>query len=407
MKKTNVVIFNGGRGASTIIKNLISYNHINLTSIVNAYDDGKSTGEIRDFFKMLGPSDIRKVQKIMIPKNIKDYNSLIKIFDYRFKKNVKRKLLINDLNSFANGSKFITKNVTSSNVKIIKNLQKFTGIFLNELSKSESIKSKLFNFNDCSFMNCIYVGAYFSFNKDLEKAIHHISKLFNVKGNVLLNSNVNKKLVAIREDGKVLASEAQIVELRSNVRLEQIYLLNKYPNSNDFKNINIKKKKEILNRRSKIINASAQVIKAINQSNIIIYAAGTQHSSLLPTYFSKEISSSIARNKRAMKIFITNIGADFENPCYIASEYLKNAYRYLNQSIKKKYKYSELFSQVFINNPSQDTKNNYVKYDKDGFTNINTNLVVKKFELSNKPGFHNGKKIVDQIFYMYKKFKIL
>ena len=34
----------------------------NIYSIVNAYDDGKSTGTIRNFFKILGPSDIRKVQ---------------------------------------------------------------------------------------------------------------------------------------------------------------------------------------------------------------------------------------------------------------------------------------------------------------------------------------------------------
>ena len=38
-----------------------------ITSVVNAYDDGKSTGEIRKFFGMLGPSDIRKVQELMLP----------------------------------------------------------------------------------------------------------------------------------------------------------------------------------------------------------------------------------------------------------------------------------------------------------------------------------------------------
>ena len=51
----NVVILNGGRGASTIIPELIEKNNVKLTSIVNAYDDGKSTGEIRRFFSMLGP----------------------------------------------------------------------------------------------------------------------------------------------------------------------------------------------------------------------------------------------------------------------------------------------------------------------------------------------------------------
>ena len=62
----NIVIFNGGRGGTSIIPSLVSNPDIKLTSIVNAYDDGKSTGEIRDFFNMLGPSDIRKVQELML-----------------------------------------------------------------------------------------------------------------------------------------------------------------------------------------------------------------------------------------------------------------------------------------------------------------------------------------------------
>ena len=53
-----ITIFNGGRGASSIIDNLLSKKDIEITSIVNAYDDGKSTGEIRKYFNMLGPSDL-------------------------------------------------------------------------------------------------------------------------------------------------------------------------------------------------------------------------------------------------------------------------------------------------------------------------------------------------------------
>jgi 2-phospho-L-lactate transferase/gluconeogenesis factor (CofD/UPF0052 family) len=58
----NVVVLNGGRGAASIIPALLCREGLNVTSVVNAYDDGKSTGEIRRFFDMLGPSDIRKVQ---------------------------------------------------------------------------------------------------------------------------------------------------------------------------------------------------------------------------------------------------------------------------------------------------------------------------------------------------------
>ena len=80
----NVVVFNGGRGAGSFIPELFTDQNINLTSIVNAYDDGKSTGEIRDFFDMLGPSDLRKVQELMLPKNDTYYKPNLALFRYRF-----------------------------------------------------------------------------------------------------------------------------------------------------------------------------------------------------------------------------------------------------------------------------------------------------------------------------------
>ena len=55
-----ITIFNGGRGASSIINNLLSKKDIEITSIVNAYDDGKSTGEIRKYFML----DITIIQYI-------------------------------------------------------------------------------------------------------------------------------------------------------------------------------------------------------------------------------------------------------------------------------------------------------------------------------------------------------
>ena len=42
---------------------------------------------------------------------------------------------------------------------------------------------------------------------------------------MILTSIENKYLVALRENGDMLYSEAEIVELRSNVRIERIYLL--------------------------------------------------------------------------------------------------------------------------------------------------------------------------------------
>ena len=60
----NIVTINGGRGASETISALLSRQGLHVTSLVNAYDDGMSTGEIRRFFGMVGPSDIAPEMKI-------------------------------------------------------------------------------------------------------------------------------------------------------------------------------------------------------------------------------------------------------------------------------------------------------------------------------------------------------
>ena len=84
----NVVVLNGGRGAGTLIPELLKVKGVSLTSIVNAYDDGKSTGAIRKFFGMLGPSDIRKVQELMLPQSDINYDDHLHLFTYRYPENI-------------------------------------------------------------------------------------------------------------------------------------------------------------------------------------------------------------------------------------------------------------------------------------------------------------------------------
>ena len=96
----NIVILNGGRGASTIIPALISRQRLHVTSIVNAYDDGKSTGAIRRFFGMLGPSDIRKVQELMLSKDDPEHENYVTLFQYRFPLDCNREDVLEQLKLF-------------------------------------------------------------------------------------------------------------------------------------------------------------------------------------------------------------------------------------------------------------------------------------------------------------------
>mgnify|MGYP000692839374 CR=1 FL=1 len=221
----NVVILNGGRGASTIIPALLSKQRLYVTSVVNAYDDGKSTGAIRRFFGMLGPSDIRKVQELMLPKDDPDYENYVTLFQYRFSLDCNRKDVLEQLKLFSDSESMELVGIRLNNIRVREKLQSFLAEFLTGLNTIEKARQEQFDFADCSIMNCLYAGAFLASNRNIEQATVNIDRLFQLCGTVLPTSIEDKQLVAQRENGEILYSEAEIVELRSNVRVERIYLL--------------------------------------------------------------------------------------------------------------------------------------------------------------------------------------
>ena len=398
----NVVILNGGRGAAAVIPALLARQGLHVTSVVNAYDDGKSTGEIRRFFGMLGPSDIRKVQELMLPGDHPDCQANLHLFQYRFPQDSVREEVLAHLQAFANGEQpdLVGASITSSKVRSA--LQTFIAEFLAGLSAVEQVAGEQLNFSDCSIMNCLYAGAFLAFNRNIEQATLFIDHLFKLRGTVLPTSIEDKKLVALRENGQMLYSEADIVELRSNVRVERIYLLDKLLNKTRFETMSTANKRYYLERHHCYVGVSPRVKLALQQADIIIYSAGTQHSSLYPTYMSAGLAQAIADNHAAYKAFVTNIGADYETPSYKASDYIRGAHRYLNLSDSRDYSMDELFNVVLVNQSRLKADETYVEYDEGGFADIAVQRVVDAFESPTSPGKHDGVKVVQTILDLYE-----
>jgi len=398
----NVVILNGGRGAATIIPSLLANQRLHVTSVVNAYDDGKSTGVIRRFFGMLGPSDIRKVQKLMLPKNDPDHENYLTLFQYRFPLDCNHEDVLKQLKLFLDNESMELVGVHLNNKRVREKLKSFLAEFLAGLNTIEKARQEQFDFADCSIMNCLYAGAFLASNRNIEQATTSVDRLFQLRGTVLPTSIEDKKLVAQRENGEILYSEAEIVELRSNVRVEQIYLLDQILDKSTFEIIDNNEKRSYLERHHCYVGASPGVRLALQRAEIIIYAAGTQHSSLYPTYMSAGLAESISNNHSALKVFITNIGADYETPSYKASDYILGAHRYLNLSDERNYGMEELFDFIFINQSHFKDDETYVEYDEEGFHDISIQCLVDIFESEDNPGKHNGTKVVKTILDLYE-----
>jgi 2-phospho-L-lactate transferase/gluconeogenesis factor (CofD/UPF0052 family) len=146
---------------------------------------------------------------------------------------------------------------------------------------------------------------------------------------------------------------------------------------------------------------SPGVRRAVQEADVVIYAAGTQHSSLYPTYLATGLARSIADNKKAFKVFLTNIGADYETPTYMASDYIRGAHRYLNLSEDRCFEMGELFDVVLINNSRRKADESYVEHDALGFDEIPVRRVIGDFESDEAPGKHDGLRVVHSLLSLY------
>lgn len=399
----NVVIINGGRGAAALIPVLLAQQGINLTSVVNAYDDGKSTGDIRRFFRMLGPSDIRKVQELMLPEADADHEASLHLFRYRYPVDVSRTQALSELRAFADGTVDVIVGAYFTSEKISNALRRFVCEFLDGLAVSEKVMGEELALADCSIMNCLFAGAHLAFDRNFEAATKYIDKLFKLKGTVLPTSIEDKKLVALRENGEMLYCEAEIVELRSNVRIERIYLIDGSLDRQRFESLSLDEKRYYLQRSQSFVEVSVGVKHALQQADIVIYSAGTQHSSLYPTYLSSGLAAAIADNKEACKIFLTNIGADYETPTYKASDYIQGAFRYLNMSDQRTYEMSQLFDHVLVNVSRLKSDETYVEFDREAFEAMPVPLLLGNFESATSPGKHDGAAVIETVMALYAR----
>src|SRR5450755_1788384 len=97
--RIEVVLFSGGSGTQSITEALRRHPQISLRILINAYDDGHSTGRLRKFIPgMLGPSDVRKNLSRLMPGTDNCHHALKKLSDVRLPLGISRKDALDVLN---------------------------------------------------------------------------------------------------------------------------------------------------------------------------------------------------------------------------------------------------------------------------------------------------------------------
>jgi len=119
MKK--IVAIGGGTGTFSVLRGLKDYD-VDITAIVTMFDDGGSSGRLRDEFGLLPPGDIRRCLVALCPEDKKGM-LLRSLFSYRFKDG-------EGLEGHSFGNLFLTvlSEITGSEAEAIKAAEELLGI---------------------------------------------------------------------------------------------------------------------------------------------------------------------------------------------------------------------------------------------------------------------------------------
>lgn len=255
-----ITILSGGSGNDAILKALfdMGYTDKDIRIIVNAYDDGKSTGVCREVTGTLGVSDIRKNHEKIHKMIYGDNQNKDFMFFYENRLDLS-----------------ITNNIRTGNPLLDREIDYFFSRY----------KAKYFDYSNFNLMNIIYSQLYSSIGYEATNSM--FSSLLGIDDMVKLNSFDNIKIVATTMLGNIITDEGDIVEFKSdNDYIDDIHFVGK-----------------------KIYGLNIDAINIIKESDLIIISTGTFWSSIYPTLKYCDLYKCINENHNK-KLWVVNSEQD-------------------------------------------------------------------------------------------------
>src|SRR5262245_58033922 len=285
--RLRVVLFSGGRGSRVLSKQLISNPDIALTVAINGYDDGASTGEVRRFLgDALGPSDFRKNASRLASELKTCSAALVALLDRRLPADSNATTLSSLIATLRQADP-VDAGVATLAVETRTRVAACLGRFAAELATGRP-----FNFDDCSVGNLVFAGGYLLADRHFNRAVDDYAALVGLSPGLIENvtDGANAHLVALDVDGRVLAREADIVDATRQNRIRDIYLLSSSlapAEVDSLQRLGGDGAAAALDARSMRPRLNSRLAEAIARADMLVYAPGTQHSSLFPSYLTE------------------------------------------------------------------------------------------------------------------------
>ncbi len=404
--KLKIAMFSGGRGTGAITEALLRYPDIELTLLVNTYDDGLSTGLLRRFIPgMLGPSDVRKnVSRFLAQKIDPASQALHSLIEYRFPDPFDTTEALDLLESFTRfesdqyAEHELLKKREELSLTMMRQASRYLEAFL-KYYRERIHTFPSFPFGDVSLGNLLFAGCYLVNGQDFNRAVTDFSHFAGTGERVLnLTNGENRVLVAMKQDGRYLHDEASVVGPQDASRIQEIFLLPDYLDQSkyhfgEYKIDNIR----MLRNLEKLPGLSAAAEKVLREADIIIYGPGTQYSSLFPSYLTSGVAEAIQANAKAEKVFIGNIARDFDIMGEDATTLIKAFLWYMGRKIEGAVPAQDLVTRFFFQKPPADASGEvpYVPFDANAFEQSLDKVVW--IDLEGEKGKHLGSRTVVEL----------
>jgi len=382
---TKIVLFCGGRGSATIIRALLRQTDIELTLLVNAYDDGLSTGALRNFIPgMLGPSDFRKNLSYLLGNYSNAQYALRNLMEYRLPA-ASGAREIESLARFArdNDATLLEEPLKGWFAQLPAPLSTRLRALLGRFFDHAASADASFDYRDCSLGNLVFAGAYLQCGRDFNAAAAQVGDLVGSRARLLnVSSEQNRVLVGLKQDGTYLSCEAEIVGPQSPVPITNLYLLEQRLTDTETQVLggrDLAGKQAYLTERDAVPPLSPAAAQAIAGADVILYGPGTQHSSLLPSY--RIARQALTAAPAPVKAMVMNLGTDNDIQGLTASAIMDLALDH-----------GAAISHVLL-----DESTDLPLAGLEGATYRGAQVLRGTFTTPARPGLHNGTAIVESI----------
>jgi len=351
-----VVLFSGGRGSGALTELLATDPRIDLTIAINGYDDGASTGEVRRFLgDALGPSDFRKNASRLARLRRTCAPELIELLDRRLPADA----TFDDLRRLAESLETGRPDEASREERAIPDAaRQAVAASLRRFIEAVQAGAKAIDFRGAGVGNFVFAGTFLGCGRDFNQAVDAYCGIAGLPAGLVDNvtDGTNAFLVALDRQQRLLGSEEEIVDAKRRNEIQEIFLIDEPLTHEDRRRADEATPdamRRILETRAVSPSLNPRLAQRIGAADLLIYAPGTQHSSLFPSYLTPGLGRAIGDNLDAIKLLVTNIQTDAEIPGSSAVDLIDRAVYYLREKGSLATPAPCLITHYLINDPAR------------------------------------------------------